>query len=186
MSVLISIALFLGWACIGGALLKWARAFSAIESVLLAPSVGIAVATVLISAASFVGIAIGVSAWLVVVALIGAALVLSGARGGWRLPALVYAVLLLANLAIVGIGLFRYGDAWQGLVNGDGAIAALAAQYFTSHAFFAKPVLAPIFAGTDYSGLASIFYVFGGQRFGDVMLLGSSARIFGLHPDEIY
>ena len=186
MSVLISIALFLGWACIGGALLKWARVFSAIESVLLAPSVGIAVVTVLISAASFIGLAIDIAAWLAIAALICSGFMLARARDGWRLPALVYAVLLVASLAIVGIGLFRFGAPWQGLVNGDGALGSLAAQYFTSHAFFAVPAIGPIFAGTDYSAIASIFYVFGGQRFGDAMLLGSSARIFGLHPDEIY
>ncbi len=186
MSVLISIALFLGWACIGGASLKRAGVFSAVDSVLLAPSVGIAIVTVLISAASFMGVAIDVAAWLAATALIVSIFVLARARDGWRLPALVYAVLIFANLAIVGMGLFRLGGAWQGLVNGDGAIASLAAQYFTSHSFLDKPAIAPIFAGTDYSGLASIVYVFGGQRFGDAMLLGSSARLFGLHPDEIY
>jgi hypothetical protein len=90
------------------------------------------------------------------------------------------------NLAVVGTGLFRYGTSWQGFVNEDGATNAIGAQYFLQHPFFAHLNPLDVVFGRDYAGVASALYVETGHRFADVMLLGVSAALTSLHPDQVY
>ncbi|MEP6939489.1 MAG: hypothetical protein ABI846_06965 [Rudaea sp.] len=187
MQALIAIVLLVSWSCLGGAILCGINALDRTSKVLLAPVTGIALATVVIATASFAGLPIGNSVWLVVAAVPIAAFVL--ARRGFGAVgelASVFGVLLLANLASAGLGVLLYGSTWQGFVNGDAAVNALGAQYFIAHAFYSTPSLADAVQGTDYTSTAILLNVAGGQRFGDVMLLGLSARAFDLAPDQVY
>jgi hypothetical protein len=187
MQVLIAIAVFIAWSCIGGAALSWTPALDRTAKILLAPILGIAAATIVLAGASIAGLAIASSAWLVL-ALLVAALVRIATRGlgGAREAASIYAILLGGNICTAGLGLLLFGTAWQGYTNGDAAANAMAAEYFIAHPFFSTPSLAGLFAGTDYSTSAVLLNVAGGQRFGDVMLLALSARAFGQLPDQIY
>lgn len=187
MSILIVVFLFGIWFYLGWIALHFARVSESLERGLLAPAVGMAVVTLITTTASMMGLPIKQSMWLVIFLLVGS--LLFARRVSWcgfNKVVSIHLFLLVLNLCSVGVGLIAFGTSWQGLVNQDAATNSLAAQYFTQHSFFSGPSIQSIENGLDYSPLSAMLYVSGGHRFGDVMLLGFSASLFNLNPDEVY
>lgn len=187
MSALIVVSLLSIWFYSGWLILGFARIEDATMRGLLAPAVGMAVVTLVTTTSSLAGLPIKQSMWIIILMLGGSLFFVrrvtwSGLRGVAGLNLLI----LVLNLCTVGIGLIIFGTSWHGLINGDAATNSLAAQYFITHPFFAVPSIQSIISGIDYSPLSSVLYVSGGHRFGDVMLLGFSASLFNLNPDEVY
>lgn len=175
------------WLLVGLSILHVFNIGDYIQRGLLAPAVGMAAVTLVTTTASFVGLPIERSMFVVVAVLLACLVVLR--RLNWRklrVSGLLHLLIVVANIATVGIGLMWYGADWQGLINGDAATNSLAAQYFSGNAFLSIPSVQSIASGLDYSPLSSQFFVWGGSRFGDVMLLGLSANIVGLTPDQVY
>ena len=178
------------WSAIGNAALVWGGYREPLVRALLAPITGLAIAIFSATSLNLFGLpilqfaiplAIGmfiVSVWYSAIAM----------RIGWRDQVYIAIPLLIAALCVVTIGggFWLFGTSWLGFVNEDGATNALAASYFMRHGFFDVPSAISVLNGTDFSPLASMLYVAGGHRFGDVTLLGLSASLSGLHPDQIY
>lgn len=187
MSILIVVSLLSIWFYLGWIVLDFVRLEDGVERGLLAPAVGMAVVTLITTTASLVGLPINQSKWIVILLLFCSfCLALRVSWGGFKKMASIHLFALTLNLCTFGIGLIAFGISWQGLVNWDAATNSLAAQYFTQHSFFAEPNIQSITKGLDYSPLSAMLYVSGGHRFGDVMLLGFSASLFNLNPDEVY
>jgi len=187
MSILIASSLLYLWLCVGWILLGFARVTDSTLRGLLAPVVGMAFVTLVTTTASLAGLPIKQSMWIVMLMLAGSLFFIRGMAWSGFKGATSYHIFLLAlNLCTVGIGLVVFGMSWQGMLNDDASTNSLAAQYFISHSFFSEPNVQSILSGTDYSSLSSKLYVVGGHRFGDVMLLGFSASLFSLNPDEVY
>lgn len=187
MSILIASSLLCLWLCVGWMLLGFAKVADTTLRGLLAPVVGMATVTLITTMASLAGMPIKQSMWIVVLAFVASLVFIQKAhRNGLKEAAGYHAFVLVLNLCVVGIGLFLFGMSWQGMLNNDASTNSLAAQYFISHSFFSEPSVQSILSGTDYSSLSSKLYVVGGHRFGDVMLLGFTASLFSLNPDEVY
>ena len=187
MSILIAASLLCLWLCVGWMLLCFAKVADVTLRGLLAPVVGVATVTLVTTLASMAGLPIKQSMWIVVFGFVASLIFIQKtARRGFKEATGYHLFVLVLNVCTVGIGLFLFGMSWQGMVNDDASTNSLAAQYFISHSFFSEPSVQSILAGTDYSSLATKLYVAGGHRFGDVMLLGLSASLFSLNPDEVY
>lgn len=187
MSVLIFVSLLSVWFYLGWLMLGFAKVEDKTMRGLLAPAVGMAIVTLVTTTSSLAGLPIKQSMWIIILMLGGSLFFVrrvtwSGLRGVAGLNLLILGL----NVCTVGIGLIAFGMGWHGLINGDAATNSLAAQYFITHSFFAAPSIQSISSGIDYSPLSSMLYVSGGHRFGDVMLLGFSASLFNLNPDEVY
>lgn len=187
MSVLIVVSLLSIWFYLGWLLLGFARIEDNTMRGLLAPAVGMAVVTLVTTTASLAGLPIKLSMWIIILMLGGSLFFIRRATwSGFKRMASFHLFVLALNLCTVSVGLIVFGMSWQGLINGDATTNSLAAQYFLTHPFFSDPSIQSISTGIDYSPLASMLYVSGGHRFGDVMLLGFSASLFNLNPDEVY
>ncbi len=187
MSSLIVVLLLSMWLFVGWLILDWAKVGDGIQRGLLAPAVGMAAIMLVTTTASFAGMPVGQSAF-VVAAILGL-LVCVFRRANWSgigVAGSLQVLIVLANVGTVGIGLLWFGGSWQGFVNEDAATSSLAAQYFTEHGFFSRPSVESIAGGLDYSALSSVLYVEGGHRFGDVMLLALTATLFQMAPDQAY
>lgn len=187
MSLLITISLLSIWFYLGWLILEFARIEDLTMRGLLAPAVGIAIVTLITTTASFCGLPISRSKWIIVLLVVSSGFLMR--RTSWielKPTARFHLFVFALNLITVGIGLVIFGPSWHGLINEDAATNSLAAQYFISHFFYETPTINSIISGTDYSPLSSMLYVAGGHRFGDVMLLGFSATLFSLNPDEVY
>ena len=178
------------WSAIGNGALVWVGYRDPLERALLAPITGLAIAIFAATSLNLFGLpmlefAIPLAVGLFIVGVWYSAVKM---RIGWLDHAYLAAPLLIAAVcvAVIGSGFWLFGSSWLGFVNEDGATNALAASYFMRHAFFAAPDAISVLNGTDFSPLASMQYVAFGHRFGDVMLLGLSASISGMQPDEIY
>ena len=187
--ILLSVLLIL-WSAIGNGALVWVGYRDPLERALLAPITGLAIAIFSATSLNLFGLpilqfAIPLAAGLLIVSVWYSAVKM---RIGWVDHAYVAIPLLIATLcvAVIGGGLKLFGTSWLGFVNEDGATNSLAASYFMRHAFFAVPDATSALNGTDFSPLASMLYVASGHRFGDVTLLGLSASLSGLQPDQIY
>ena len=182
--------LLLLWCAVGNGALLCVGYRDRVERALLAPITGLAIALFSATSLNLFGLpilqfAIPLAAGLLIASVWYSAVKL---RIGWLDHAYIAIPLLIAALcvAVIGGGLWLFGTSWLGFVNEDGATNALAASYFMRHAFFAVPDATSVLNGTDFSPLASMLYVAGGHRFGDVTLLGLSASLSGLLPDQIY
>lgn len=187
MSILLVFSFVGIWFYLGWLVLGYSKIEDGIMRGLLAPSVGMATVTLITTSASLAGLPIRQSIWIVISMLVGSLFVLH--RTTWSgFKNILGANLFVAalNLCTAGIGLILFGMSWQGMINQDAATNSLAAQYFIAYPFFAEPNIQSIIAGTDYSPLSSMLFVTAGSRFGDVMLLGFSAALFSLNPDEVY
>lgn len=186
-SSIIVVTLLSVWMLVGWVILDWAKLGDRVQRGLLAPALGMAVVVLIATNASFAGLPVRQS--VIVVAAVVALCVVSVKRFAWSgfsRPAGLYLLIVLGNLASVGLGLLWFGESWQGLVNEDAATGSLAAQYFSEHGFFWRPGVESIASGLDYSALSSMLYVEGGHRFGDVLLLAVTANLFRLTPDQVY
>lgn len=187
MSVLIVVCLLGVFFYSGWLILSFSRIEDNTMRGLLAPAVGMAIVTLVTTTSSLAGLPIKQSMWIIILMLGGSLLFVRWVTWSGLRDVAGHNLLILAlNLCTVGIGLIIFGTSWHGLINGDAATNSLAAQYFITHPFFAEPSIQSISMGIDYSPLSSMLYVSGGHRFGDVMLLGFSASLFNLNPDEVY
>ena len=178
------------WSAIGNGALVWAGYRDPIERALLAPITGLGIAIFSATSLNLFGLpilqfAIPLAVGLLILSVWYSAVKM---RMGWLDHVYISIPLLIAALcvAVIGSGLWFFGTSWLGFVNEDGATNALAASYFMRHGFFAVPEAISVLNGTDFSPLASMLYVAGGHRFGDVTLLALSASLSGLQPDQIY
>ena len=178
------------WSAIGNGALVWAGYRDPLERALLAPITGLAIAILSATSLNLFGLPILQFAIPLAVGLLFVSVWYSAVqmRIGWLDHAYLAISPSIAALCVatIGGGLWLFGTSWLGFVNEDGATNALAASYFMRHAFFAVPDAISVLNGTDFSPLASMLYVAGGHRFGDVILLGLSASLSGLQPDQIY
>ena len=179
------------WSTIGNSVLSWVGLQDRLERSLIAPITGLAIGIFTSTTLNLFGLPIVQFAAPLAVGLLIVAVWYSTvkARMGWRDHAIALAAPLLIvalTVMLIGSGFWLFGTSWQGLVNGDAASNSLAASYFMKHAFFAVPDATEVLLGHDYSSLASVLYVGGGHRFGDVTLLGLSATLAGLQPDQAY
>ena len=179
------------WSLLGGAALAWIGEKDRVRLALLGPVAGLAIAALAVSSASLLGFSIQVAAWpLIFLSLVGiAAAFFRRGQFNWRLIGWILGLTAgtaALSIVLVGRSLMDVGTLWQGLMNEDAATNALAAQYFIQHPFFALLDASVITSGTDYSPLATSIYVASGHRFADVMLLGLSAVLTGLQPDQVY
>lgn len=179
------------WSLLGAAALAWVGEKDRVRQALLGPVVGLALVAWFVSTLSMMGATIQSAVWpLVTVALAILALAFWRLEHfNWRSLAWVVSVIALTtvlSIALVGRELLEVGGIWQGLMNEDAATNSLAAQYFIHHPFYGVVDAGAVVGGMDYSVLSTSIYVASGHRFADVMMLGLSAVLTGLHPDQVY
>lgn len=191
LQLIILIAVWAVWSLVGAAVLVWIGEKDRIRVALLAPVTGMSVVTLAISSLSLFGVSVQSASWPLlgfsVVAVTASSLRMNGFN--LRTAGVVQGFFICTaalSIAIVGRSLIDVGGAWQGLMNEDAATNALAAEYFVRHPFFGPLDASTVIDATDYSPLATTIYVASGHRFADVMLLGLSAVLTGLHPDQVY
>lgn len=179
------------WSLLGAAALAWVGEKDRVRQALLGPVIGLALLAWWVSTLSLMGATIQSAAWpLVALALIILASAVWRLEGfNWRSLTWVISVVAVTSvlsIAIVGRELLEVGGLWQGLMNEDAATNSLAAQHFIQHPFYGVADAGAVVGGVDYSVLSTSIYVASGHRFADVMLLGLSAVLTGLHPDQVY
>lgn len=175
------------WFVLGWVLLSYCGIEDSILKGLIAPSLGIAIVIVVEVFFSLFGWNIPRIFWmLILLSLLVLIFTFSKNSSNISLPLFFIGFIFLINLLTVSVGLIKFGLQWHAMLNQDGATNSMAAFYFLNHTFFENPEIFKVEQGVDFSSLSSRLYIAGGHRFGDVILLSFSSKIFGINPDQIY
>lgn len=188
-ALVFTLALFLYWTAIGAAVLAAAPArLNPRQSVMLAPAIGAAAATLPIFWLNQVGHPVRSYALPVLVLLaLGAAAIL-----WWRRPVLelrrmgpFFAILVLA-LLLSGWPMLRYGFDWASYNNMDMTHYSLGALRVLNGGFFDAPSLDDVVRGTDHSVHDAYKYILYNARSGAERTLAALWTATGLNPHLIF
>lgn len=194
-AVALTLALFLCWIVVGLAVVRVLdTGRSALQRLLLAPSVGIACIIAVSFSLNRLGLPIAWFSLPVTVCLV----LLSFALLWWRRPDdwrsswwpvavsyLPFVAIFLLALVLTGRPMFEYGLGWVGYANEDMANYVLAAQRLVDGGFFDVPQLEDISSGRDYVQYYWSFIIVG-ERQGAELLLAWATGLTGLTGHEIF
>lgn len=179
----LSIALFLFWLVLGYAVVSALHTRrNTVQSLLLAPAVGLATTVLPIFCLNRAGLSVGRFG----IAL-GAALALLAAALLWRIRPLMplsryaafLAVFLLA-LGLTGRPMLEFGFDWVSYANDDMANYVLLADRVLNHGFYDIPDLDAVVSGRDYSLPYWFLHVATGSRPGSELVLAWVSSMTGL------
>ena len=193
MAVLLTWALFVGWAVIGTAVLKLARFRWTTVTLLLAPTAGFAALLVPTYILVRFGVPVRLSAAPVGGALLVAALgVLWRARPGaaragnlWR-RSRAFGLILIASFVLNTWPLFKYGFDWVANGNDDMANYCLLATGYRDHAFATVPTADDLLDGRDSTQPMWFMAVLLQARSGADVLLALTSAWTGLSAQQVF
>jgi hypothetical protein len=185
----LSIAVFIVWTVVGYAVLAVLyRRTNPLQTVLLAPAVGLAVTVLLLFGLSRLGLPVGSFGAGLAIGLI----VLSG-FGLWRsrpkLPwrdYLPFAAIFGIALLLTGRPMLEFGFDWLSYANDDMANYSLAAHRLLRHGFFEIPNVDRLSQGKDYTLFYWMMHVPGVNRTGSELILAWVCSWTGLNAHQIF
>jgi len=190
-AVLLTWALFLGWAAVGLAVLKLGRFRWSVPTLLLAPTVGFS--TLVIPVYILVRFGVPVRTAAVPVALGAVALVAlwrlwptaARARGLWK-QSRAFVGVLVGTFVLTGWPLFGYGFDWVAIGNDDMANYCVMAAGYRDHGYAAVPTLDDLVNCSDESQSYWFVFVLKQIRPGSEVLLALTAAWTGLAPQQVF
>ncbi|VTR92737.1 Di-and tricarboxylate transporter OS=Yersinia mollaretii ATCC 43969 GN=ymoll0001_10630 PE=4 SV=1 [Gemmata massiliana] len=193
MAVLLTWALFVGWAVVGTAVLKLARFRWTTVTLLLAPTVGFAALLVPAYILTRFGVPVRLSAAPLGGTLLAVALGVlwrtrpTAARAGnlWR-RSRVFAAVFAGTFALTAWPLFNYGFDWVANGNDDMANYCLAATGFREHAFATVPAVDDLLGDRDPTQPLWFMVVLLQIRAGADVLLALTSAWTGLSTQQVF
>ncbi len=195
--MLLSLALFVGWTAVGLAVLNLGRFRGGVRKLLLAPTVGLALITVVTYIALQAGWPVGRSA-----AAVGGGAVALALGALWRTRATAarvrgtgkrfaaFAAVIAAAFFLTGWPLFHYGFDWVANGNDDMANYCIGAAGFQAHGYLRPPTVAELRGGGDITRTTWFLYrnfELGIQsRCGSELTLALAASWTGLSPQQVF
>ncbi len=188
-ALLFTLALFLYWTAIGSAVLAVAPArLDPRQSVMLAPAIGAAAATIPLFWLNQIGLPVTLFATPV---LLGLAIA-SAAVLWWKRPAFpvremgVFLAILLGALLLAGWPMLWYGFDWASYSNMDMTHYSLGTLRVLNGGFFEPPALDDVVRGTDHSVYDAYKYILYDARSGAERTLAALWSATGLNPHLIF
>ncbi|MBP3959812.1 hypothetical protein J8F10_31580 [Gemmata sp. G18] len=193
MAVLLTWALFVGWAVIGTAVLKLARFRWTTVTLLLAPTIGFVTLVIPTYILVRFEVPVRLSAAPVGGALLAGALgvlwrarpTAARARGLWR-RARVFAVVLVGAFGLTAWPLFGYGFDWVANGNDDMANYCLMATGYREHGFVEPPTLDGLTEGRDPTRAYWFGFIMSQVRPGSDLLLALVSAWTGLSAQQVF
>ncbi|QJW95076.1 hypothetical protein [Frigoriglobus tundricola] len=192
MAVLLTWALFVGWAAIGLAVLKLGRYRWSVAVLLLAPTVGFTALVVPTYILVRFGIPVRLLAWPVLAVLVATAAVTlwhtrptrQRAAGSGR-QARAFALVLIGAFALTGWPLVAYGFDWVAQGNDDMANYCLLATGYRDHGYARVPTLGDVAEGRDQTQ-AFVSFVLAEARPGSEVLLALTSAWSGCAVQQVF
>jgi hypothetical protein len=189
LAICFTVALFGLWLVVGRALLALLPARrGALQELLLAPAVGLALTLLLLFGLNRLGLPVRRFAWPLT-----AALPLAAGLALWRLRPqlplrryLPFAGLLLAGLWLSGRPLLEYGSDWVSICNDDMANYCLGGQHFLDHGYFELPDEQELVGGRDYGLFYYFLHVTLMERGGSQLVLAWAAHLAGRNCLQVF
>jgi hypothetical protein len=183
------IIIFLFWGTIGFATLSILRSQrTALQNMLLAPSIGIAITLLPVFWLNRLGIPVGSFATVLSISLLTTSIIIIFRQKPlfslYRY--LPFASILCLALYLVGHSLLKYGFDWVSYSNDDMANYCLAALRFLQHGFYEIPSVNSLVLDKDYSLNYWFMHVPGLARPGSELLLAWISGITHLKPLQIF
>lgn len=180
----LSFALLLFWTLAGWALIAITRpSLEPLQSLLLAPTVGVAVTLLPTFWLSVAGVPVEAFARsLCAIVLVASISIWVWRRPTWSRQDLIFAFPIIVAIVLFGFPSLRFGLDWLANANDDWANYNLSAIRLLRNGFFQQPSIEALKSGQDYPGYLWFLVVAANGRPGADLLLSFLAGVTGKSP----